>query len=202
MERIGLYGGTFAPPHLGHIHAVRTFLNAVPVDRLLVMPTYLSPHKDQAAGDTPQLRLEMCRAAFGGMERVEISDYEVSRAEVSYTVHTLRHFHSPDRTLYLLCGTDMFLTLDKWYQPEEIFSLAKIVCVSRCNGTEEAVVRAQNRYRELYGQDSTVLSEGPLEISSTEIREAIRQGRPLGDYIPLAVEKIVRRESLYKGTNI
>jgi len=123
MEKIGLYGGTFAPPHLGHVHAARAFLRAIPVDRLLIMPTFQPPHKAKAAGDTPEVRLEMCRAAFGDIPGIEVSDYEIAKADVSYTVQTLRHLTAENREIYLLCGTDMFLTLEKWYQAEEIFRL-------------------------------------------------------------------------------
>ena len=101
MEKIGLYGGTFAPPHLGHVHAARAFLRAIPVDRLLVMPTFQPPHKAKAAGDTPEVRLEMCRAAFAGIPGVEVSDYEITKADVSYTVQTLRHLTAENREIYL-----------------------------------------------------------------------------------------------------
>ena len=121
MEKLGLYGGTFAPPHYGHIHAVKTFLEEVSLDRVLIMPTYQPPHKAKAAGDTPEVRLEMCRAAFGDIPGAEVSDYEIRKADVSYTVQTLEHLAAPDREIYLLCGTDMFLTLDRWYRAAEIF---------------------------------------------------------------------------------
>ena len=200
MERIGLYGGTFAPPHLGHVYAAEAFLRAVPVDKLLVMPTCTPPHKAKAAGDTPQVRLEMCRAAFGAISGVEVSSYEIDKGDVSYTVETLRHLTAPNREIYLLCGTDMFLTLDRWFQAEEIFRLAKIVCVSRTREKENEIAETHRRYREVFGQDCILLTDAPLEISSTRIREAIRTGEPLTDYVSPAVEAILRRDGLYKGT--
>lgn len=199
MEKIGLYGGTFAPPHYGHIHAVKTFLDAIPVDRLLVMPTFLPPHKAKAAGDTPEVRLEMCRAAFEGIPGVEVSDYEIRKADVSYTVQTLRHLTCPEREIYLLCGTDMFLTLDKWYQAEEIFRLAHIVCMSRTDDRAEEIRQALEKYRTLYGADCILLKGEPLVLSSSEIRENVREGSPLGDYVPPAVEAILQRDGLYRG---
>ena len=189
MERIGLYGGTFAPPHHGHVHAAKAFLKAIPVDRLLIMPTFQPPHKTKADGDTPAVRLEMCRAAFDG----------IPGADVSYTVQTLRHLTAPDREIYLLCGTDMFLTLDRWFQSEEIFRLARIVCVSRAEGKETEITSTHTRYRERFGQDCILLGEKPLELSSSQIRDAIRNGGSLKAFVPPAVEKIIRRDGLYKG---
>lgn len=200
MEKIGLYGGTFAPPHLGHVHAALAFLRAIPVDRLLIMPTFQPPHKAKAAGDMPEVRLKMCRAAFGEIPGVEVSDYEIAKADVSYTVQTLRHLTADDREIYLLCGTDMFLTLGKWYRAEEIFRLAKIVCVSRTTEKEREIAETHAGYREKFGQDCILLAEAPLEVSSTQIREAIREGRSLAEYVPAAVEAILRRDGLYKGT--
>ncbi len=200
MEKIGLYGGTFAPPHLGHVHAARAFLRAIPVDRLLVMPTFQPPHKAKASGDTPEVRLEMCRAAFAGIPGVEVSDYEITKADVSYTVQTLRHLTAENREIYMLCGTDMFLTLEKWYQAEEIFRLAKIVCMSRTTEKEQEIAETHARYLRKFGQDCILLKEDPLEVSSTRIREAIRKGQSLAAYVPAEVEAILRRDGLYKGT--
>ncbi len=197
METIGLYGGTFAPPHLGHVHAAKAFLAQVPADRLIIMPTGTPPHKEKASGDTPAQRLAMCRAAFGELPKTTVSDYEIAKGNVSYTVETLRHLTKPERKIYLLCGTDMFLTLDRWYQADDIFRLAEIVCMARTDAQSEAIQQTANRYRETYGKNSLLLTGAPLELSSTEIREAIQTGRPLERYVPKAVEEIIHNEKLY-----
>ena len=103
MEKIGLYGGTFGPPHLGHVYAAKTFLREVAPDRLLIMPAGIPPHKEKAAGDTPELRLAMCRAAFGDLPHTEISDYEIRKPGKSYTVETLEHLAAPGREITMLC---------------------------------------------------------------------------------------------------
>ena len=199
MEKVGLYGGTFAPPHLGHLHAVKTFLCRIPVDKLYIMPTFQPPHKVKASGDTPEVRLEMCHAAFDGIPAVEVSDYEIRKADVSYTVQTLRHLAKPDREIYLLCGTDMFLTLDKWYKAEEIFRLAQIVCMARTDEKAEEIRQTWERYRGRFGRECILLEETPLVLSSSEIREAIREGRSFTEFVPPAVEEILRRDGLYRG---
>ncbi len=197
MEAIGLYGGTFAPPHLGHVHAAKAFLRQVPIDRLIIMPTGTPPHKEKASGDTPEVRLAMCRAAFGDLPKTTVSDYEIAKGNVSYTVETLRYLAEPDRTIYLLCGTDMFLTLDRWYQAADIFRLAEIVCIARTDAQNEAIHQTAARYRETYGKASILLTAAPLELSSTEIREAIQTGKSLEKYVPKEVEAIIRNEKLY-----
>lgn len=198
MEKLGLYGGTFAPPHYGHIHAVKTFLEEVSLDRVLIMPTYQPPHKAKAAGDTPEVRLEMCRAAFGDIPGVEVSDYEIRKADVSYTVQTLEHLAAPGREIYLLCGTDMFLTLDRWYRAADIFRMAKMVCISRTEEKEEEIRKASERYGRQFGQTGIFLEAAPLVLSSSVVREAIQAGKDLTEYVPAAVEAIVRRDGLYR----
>ncbi len=198
MERIGLYGGTFAPPHLGHVHAVQSFLAQIPVEKLLIMPTGTPPHKVKAAGDTPQVRLEMCRAAFGDIPGVEISDYEITKGDVSYTVETLRYLTSPGRQIFLLCGTDMFLTLDRWFQAWDIFALAEIVCVARTADKEEEVRLTGERYRREYGKNCLFLTGEVLELSSTDIRDAIKSGTTLTKFVPVGVEEVIRRDRLYQ----
>ena len=131
MERIGIYGGSFSPPHNGHLSAARLLLEEAGVDRLFILPAGVPPHKTLDPDESPEHRLAMTRLAFADLPRTEVSDWEMTRSGKSYTVLTLEHFSAPDRQLVLLVGTDMFLTLDRWYRAEDIFALAEIVCVRR-----------------------------------------------------------------------
>ena len=112
MTRIGIYGGTFSPPHNGHLAAARAFMEQMWLDILYVIPAAIPPHKQMAEPVSAADRLEMCRRAFAGMEGVYVSDMEIRRGGKSYTVDTLRELSGDDRRLFLLCGTDMVLTLD------------------------------------------------------------------------------------------
>ena len=123
MTRIGIFGGTFSPPHNGHLQAAKAFMEQMWLDILYVIPTALPPHKEMEIPVSAQHRLEMCRLAFSGMEGVYVSDMEIQRGGKSYTVETLRELTGEDRRLFFLCGTDMMLTLDRWREPEEIFKL-------------------------------------------------------------------------------
>lgn len=202
--RTGLFGGTFAPPHLGHVHAVETILREAGLDEILVMPTATPPHKVKAKGDTPELRLEMCRAAFESLAQVTVSEYEIRKGGVSYTVQTLEHFAEtePEREIFLICGTDMFLTLDKWYRAPDIFRLAKILCIPRDSTEFDVLTEKQTVYHENYHADTRILAAEPVDMSSTEVRRRIENGEDLTDFLPSAVIEIIRREKLYDPENL
>ena len=124
MLRVGIYGGAFSPIHVGHVAAAKAFMEQMWLDVLFVIPTGKSPHKEISTGASDADRLEMCRRAFKGVEGVIVSDIEIRREGVSYTVDTLRSLEDDDRRLFMLCGTDMILTLDTWHEPDEIFRLS------------------------------------------------------------------------------
>lgn len=197
-ETIALFGGTFAPPHLGHVHAAQTLLDKLDVDRLIIMPTAIPPHKSKVGGDTPETRLEMCRAAFGHLPKTEISSYEIEKGGVSYTVRTLEYLRTNENRVYLLCGSDMFLTLDTWFSAERIFELASIVCVPRYDRNYLALMEKKKLYEERYHADILVIGADPFVASSTEIRERIKSGGDLSNLLPEGVIEVIRRKKLYR----
>ena len=131
MLRVGIYGGAFSPIHIGHVAAAKAFMEQMWLDVLFVIPTGNSPHKQMSAGASDSDRLEMCRRAFEGVEGVIVSDLEIRRQGKSYTVDTLRELSGDDRRLFMLCGTDMILSLDTWRDPDGIFELCYPVYVRR-----------------------------------------------------------------------
>ncbi len=200
-QKIGLFGGTFAPPHLGHIHAVRAVFENVNLDEIIVMPTSIPPHKVKAKGDTPELRLAMCRVAFDGISKVTVSDYEIQKGGISYTVDTLEYLTCPEREIYLICGTDMLFSLDRWYRAEQIFRLAKVICIPRDNTDKLILQSKKSEYIEKYSADVTLLTSEPIDISSTEIRRRIEMGEALTEYLPSGVADIIKQEKLYDAKN-
>ena len=131
MTRIGIYGGTFSPPHNGHIAAAKAFMEQMWLDFLFVIPAAVPPHKEMECPVSAADRYRMTQLAFEGIEGVYVSDMEIKRGGKSYTVDTLRELAAPDRRLFLLTGTDMMLTLDTWYRAEEIFKLCYPVYARR-----------------------------------------------------------------------
>jgi nicotinate-nucleotide adenylyltransferase len=201
-QRLGIYGGTFSPPHKGHVHAAMAFLRQAELDQLLVMPAAIPPHKRIDGCEDPQVRLAMTRAAFADMDsRITVSDFEIAKAGISYTSETLAHFREiTDAELWLLCGTDMFLTLDRWHCPEQIFSLSTIACILR-ESDEDARFAVQAKaaeYEACFGARIFFITEEPFPVSSTEIRERIRQGRDVSELVPDGVWRTICATNLYK----
>ena len=133
--KIGIYGGTFDPPHLGHMEAARAALAQMNLDRLLIIPDREPPHKDLAEeAASPQQRLAMAALMADGLgPRAEASDLELRREGKSYTADTVEAIDEafPEDELWLLMGTDMFLTIQNWYQPERIYQYAGVAAFSR-----------------------------------------------------------------------
>lgn len=199
MTRIGIYGGTFSPPHNGHIAAAQAFMEQMWLDFLYVIPTSTPPHKEMDVPVDAAHRLEMCRLAFSGIEGIYVSDMELRRGGRSYTVDTLRELTGPDRRLFLLCGTDMMLTLDEWREPEEIFKLSYPVYIRRERDAllDQMIVQKIADYNQKYGKVVRRIVTEPIELSSNLVRERLANGESVSHLIPASVEKYIRDNHLY-----
>lgn len=207
-RRVGIYGGTFAPVHNGHVYVAHSLLEYLRLDRLLIVPDRKPPHKKIAASDDPQRRLDMLRLAFPEEAdgRIAVSDYEIRADHPSYTALTLQHFSKPDVRLYFFCGTDMFETLDSWYHPEIIFRCAAIVHIRREAEPQEKLAAVRHRYEALarhyeekYGAEILQPDIKPYPLSSTEVRRAAARGSDISHMVPGAVAAYIREHHLYEG---
>ncbi|MBQ8351008.1 MAG: nicotinate (nicotinamide) nucleotide adenylyltransferase [Clostridia bacterium] len=202
-QRIGIYGGTFSPPHFGHRRALEAFIAQERLDAVYVIPALMPPHKQLQGDATPEQRLAMCKLAFVGLP-VTVSDIEIRRGGKSYTVLTLEELKAADTTLVMLCGTDMFLTLDKWYQPERIFELAEIVFVQRetgeaGDGIPEKLKKQQDFLRQTYHATTRPLACDALMISSSDLRTAIQGGCDTSAYLAPQVRRYIDTWNLYRA---
>lgn len=197
MKRIGIYGGSFSPPHNGHVEAVKSFQEAMMLDKVLIMPTYIAPHKQTASSVSATHRFEMARRAFSSLDYVTVSDYEISKKSVSYTADTLLHF-APEGKLFFLCGSDMFLTLDRWYRPDIIFENATIVLASRDGSLDEACLIKKAEYEAVYSANVIILQNKIRKLSSTDVREALMAKKDVSDLISPEVEAYIRENRLYE----
>ena len=197
--RTGIYGGTFSPPHIGHIGAARAFAEQMGLDELLIIPAAIPPHKSVDYPDDPQKRLEMSSIAFSGIKNAKISDMEIARGGKSYTVYTLRELTEEGRELFLLCGTDMIVTLDTWFMPEEIFSLCTPVGIRRENNAEQAALidKKLAEYKERFGKEIPFINAPTVEISSSELRERIEKGLPTDGYLTAQIREYIEQNRLY-----
>ena len=199
MLRVGIYGGTFAPVHNGHVAAAKAFMEQMKLDYLFVIPTYIPPHKTVDEYDDPIFRLKMCELAFADVDGVVVSDTEIIRGGRSYTYDTLKELQRPDTRLFLLMGTDMVLTFDTWYRHEDIMKMCYPVYVRRENDPliTSKIVAKLGQYYEKYGVMIRRIITDPIEMSSPGIRKAVSEGRDISKMVPPAVEKFIRENGLY-----
>jgi nicotinate-nucleotide adenylyltransferase len=197
--RTGIYGGTYAPPHNVHIAAAKAFIEQMKLDELLIIPAAIPPHKLISPADEPEHRLRMCELAFSGIGKIKVSDIEIRRGGKSYTVDTLRELTRPNRKLFLLCGTDMMLTFDTWREFETIFKLSCPVYIRRENDRDldTKIIEKNNEYIAKYGVAFRKIIADPVVMSSTEIREKIKNRDGISDYVPPKVEEYIKENKLY-----
>ena len=200
MLRVGIYGGAFAPIHIGHVEAAKAFMSQMWLDVLFVIPTGQSPHKKMDRSASDEERLEMCRLAFEGVDGVIVSDIEIKRHGNSYSIDTLKEMSDSDRRLFMLCGTDMMLTLGEWNDADEIFRLSYPVYIRREDDREldKAIIEKNTEYFEKYGKYVIKLDAPVIDISSSEIRKRIKAGEDVSRYMDPKVLKFINEKGLYK----
>lgn len=179
MERIGIYGGTYNPPHVGHACAAEYALKALGLDRLFMIPTNISPHKQiDADAPTPGQRLQMTVLATADIPGISVSDIELCREGPSYTYQTVEQLASlyPDAELTLLMGTDMFLSFAQWREPERIMAKARLAVFYRGEKGEEEAIAQQKLQLEAMGARVELVKNPVVDISSTQLRRMLKLG--------------------------
>ena len=193
--RLAMYGGTFNPIHLGHMHAAAAVSEHLRLDKLLLMPAGIPPHKALPEGSaTPAQRLEMCRIAARYIPRAEACPLELEREGASYTVDTLRELRQryADAQLWLVVGTDMVLTFDHWRQPEEMAKLCRLAVVARDEQDRARIAEKAAALRESLGLVCDIVDCPALPMSSTQVRETMDER-----LLHPAVLDYIRQHKLY-----
>jgi nicotinate-nucleotide adenylyltransferase len=194
---VGVFGGSFTPPHNGHVSAARRVCETLALDSLVVMPAAVPPHKDLSPdAPSPENRLAMTKLAFAGIPRCVVSDLEICLRKPVYTADTLRRMRSDETQLILIVGADMFLTLHEWIRAADILTHTRVAVLIRAVGQEEAVRQQADFLAAHYGAVIDRIEHTPLEISSTELRALLRDGRGR-TYIPEPVFGYIRENRLY-----
>ena len=199
MERIGIYGGTFNPPHIGHIQAAKQAVEALHLTKLLVIPDRIAPHKCMPCNSaSPRQRLEMLRIALEGQARVEVSDIELDREGPSYTFETVAQLKAlyPEAELVLLMGTDMFLSFHSWKNPQFILENAVLGIFYRGEKGEAAAIEAKKKEMEAEGARIELVKNQVIHISSTQMRRLLAF-RCAGELLPEGVLDYIRENYLY-----
>lgn len=199
MERIGIFGGTFNPPHVGHIRAAQAAVQALGLDRLLMIPVNYAPHKKLPEGSpTPEQRLQMLRIACGDDPALRPSDLEIDRGGTSYTYETVEQVRSvyPDAKLFLLMGSDMFLTFHNWKDPQRILDQATLAVFCRGHKDERAKITVKKQEMEAAGHEVCLIDHEPVDISSTQLRRLLAF-QCAGEFLPAGVGEYIQQEKLY-----
>ena len=200
MERIGIYGGTFNPPHIGHLQAAKQAVKALGLSKLLLIPAYAPPHKAALPEHSPtaRQRLEMLRIAASDCPEIEVSDLELEREGISYSCETVRELKRqyPNAELVLLMGTDMFLTFDTWMHPEEIVKNASLGVFYRGDKGEQPAIAKKKAEMEARGVTVYLVRNEVIPISSTQMRRLLAF-RCAGRFLPEGVLDYIRENRLY-----
>ena len=199
MERIGIYGGTFNPPHMGHMLAARQAVRLLRLDRLLLIPDRIAPHKVLPEGSaSPQQRLEMLRLSATGIEKAEVSDIELRREGTSFTYLTILELKQlyPEAELVLIMGTDMFLSFDKWRETKIITDHAALGVLYRGEKGEKAAIDAKKAEMEANGVKVELIENEVTAISSTDLRRMLVFGCA-EPFLPEGVGAYIREKGLY-----
>ncbi len=200
MARIGILGGSFNPPHLAHLLCASEAAAQLGLDRVLLTPVAAAPHKEAEQDPGADVRLELCRMAIAGDERLGLCDLEVRRGGPSYTVDTLRELHArtPEDDLTFIVGGDIALGLPSWHEPEAVLGLARLAVAERSGVDREEIV---SRLAQHFGAAAaqTVFFDMPrVDISSSQIRRRVAQGAPIRYLVPDAVAERIARGRLYR----
>ncbi len=198
MARIGIMGGTFNPPHIGHQVCASEACDQLRLDRVIWVPAHTPPHKEVAAGaPSPEVRAELCRLATQDDPRFEVSEIEIERGGPSYTVDTLRALRAdrPGDELIFIVGADTALSLPTWHQPEEVSRLAALGIAGR-----QGVLRRDIVERLVDLPVRLEFFDMPrVDISSSEIRRRLAHGHAIDYLVPTAVADHLRRADLYRS---
>jgi nicotinate-nucleotide adenylyltransferase len=201
VASLGILGGTFNPPHIGHLVCAQEARAQLELDRVVLMPVHTPPHKEALDDPGPEVRLALCHAAAAGDEELEVSTLELERGGPSYTVDTLRALHGSREgdDLTFIVGGDMASSLPTWREPEVVLELARMAVAER---EEHRRSEIAERVGALRGAPERIVffAMPRLDISSSDVRARIAGGRPIRWLVPGAVADEIERRGLYGAT--
>ncbi len=190
MNRVGLFGGTFDPVHLGHLITAQFLCEVRKLDKIIFIPCFISPHKTDKKHSSSLHRLNMVRLAVNGINNFSFTDIEILKEEISFTIDTLRILKDEFSELELIIGYDNILTFDTWKKPDDIFNYAKVVVMKRL------VDKKPKKFNEYY--DRALFVDTPLiQISSTEIRKRVKEKKSIDFLVTEKVKHYIYEHNLY-----
>jgi nicotinate-nucleotide adenylyltransferase len=195
-----IFGGTFDPIHIGHIHIAYEALYKLHLDKVLFMPAGNPPNKIGKKITDAQIRYELVKTAVGSEPYFEVSDYEIKKKEKSYTYETVELFskNEPNIEWYFLIGVDSLMDLDNWKRIDRILSSCKIIAYNRAGFTMDEVLKQKNYIEKKFHKEIIFLNMPIIDVSSTSIRDNIKEGRNVDYLLPRGTEGIIHKFHIYK----
>jgi len=190
MSKVGIFGGTFDPIHLGHLITAQSVKELRNLEKIIFIPAFISPHKSDVKTSSPKDRLNMIKLAVESIPFFDYSDMEVKKGGISYSVDTIRELKKEYSELELIIGYDNIFTFHTWKEPDEIIKLAKIIVLKRKSSHPP---QFEDKY---YHQAIFVQTRG-IEISATDIRERVKNGLPINFLVPPDVMEYIYKQKLY-----
>jgi nicotinate-nucleotide adenylyltransferase len=196
--RTGILGGTFNPPHLGHLVAAQEAYRELGLDQVMLIPAGIPPHKPVEAEPGPQHRLELCRLAIADDDRFTVSDLELRRDGPSFTVDTLKALstQAPTNDLFLILGADIAAGLPEWHEPERVLELATVAIAKRRGTSRAAVTKALAGLKG--GERARFFQMPSIGVSSTMLRRRVQAGQPIRYFVPDGVVDYIETHGLYR----
>lgn len=198
MKKYGIIGGTFDPIHFAHLYIADEAKTSLGLDKIIFMPNGNPPHKNLNNVSEASIRYEMVSEGIKDFQGFTVSDYEIKKNGPSFTYKTLQAFKQEDVELFFITGADCLMDLEEWENIKEIFNASNFVVFSRPGFTEDSLKEQKEYIEKKYNTNIIFLKLKNLEISSTDIRERIKQGRNVKFFLPNSVLDIIEREKLYK----
>lgn len=198
-ERLGVFGGTFDPPHRGHVRVATDVADRLDLDRMLWVPARVSPFKREEVVTDAEIRLEMVRRAVELDPRFEVDARELDRPGPSYTIDTLEALRSehPDAEIFLVLGADQFEDFPRWREPERIVRVARLAVMNRAGASPRTVAPEVAKAVRGLEQATVFVPVTDVDVSSTGVRARVAEGRDPADHVPEAVARVIRARGLY-----
>ena len=196
LKEIGIFGGTFNPPHMGHYSLAMEAQKEFHLDKVFFVPAYIPPHKEPRNVMDAEHRLEMVKLLINGNPDFILSDYEINRKNVSYTIDTIKHFRTefPDTKIHFLIGSDAFYHVDTWKDSPDVLKLTDFIIFPRAGNTKEMITKKLGSFANVVFWAHTNL----IHISSTDIRFRLRSGEDCAEELGAKVAGYIREQKLYR----
>lgn len=192
MKKVAIFGGSFNPIHVGHLITAQYVREICALDKIIFIPCYISPHKTDFKPVESDLRLEMVKLAIAHNPHFGVSNFELKKGGVSYTIDTIRHLQKKYDKIDLIIGYDNLLVFDKWKNPDELVKLVNLIVLKR--NTDKRKYLKKNKYF----QFANIINSPVVDISSSEIRTRIKEGKSIDYLVSEPVKKYIVSHKLYR----